>query len=189
MLRPPAEFFTIDIGGGVTLDGLMLKPRSFDPSRKYPVIVHVYGEPAGQTVTDAWGGAGALFHRALADAGYIIVSFDNRGTPAPKGAAWRKVIYGSVGDLSSKEQAAAIRALAAREPYIDSDANRHLGMEWRRFEHAQRDVPVSGRLRGWRGRGTGSGSATVRHHLSGALHGSARGERRGLQDRLADQLR
>jgi dipeptidyl-peptidase 4 len=120
VLRPPAEFFTIDIGGGVTLDGLMLKPRSFNPSRKYPVIVHVYGEPAGQTVTDAWGGAGALFHRALADAGYIIVSFDNRGTPAPKGAPWRKAIYGSVGDLSSKEQAAAIRALAVRKPYIDS---------------------------------------------------------------------
>jgi dipeptidyl-peptidase-4 len=119
-LQPPAEFFTVDIGGGVVLDGMMLKPRSFDPSRKYPVIVHVYGEPAGQTVVDRWGGAGILFHRALADAGYIVVSFDNRGTPAPKGAEWRKVIYGSVGDLSSKEQAAAIRALAARDPFIDS---------------------------------------------------------------------
>ena len=97
----------------------MLKPRAFNPSRKYPVIVYVYGEPAAQTVTDRWGGSGALFHRVLADAGYIVVSFDNRGTPAPKGAAWRKVIYGSVGDLSSKEQAAAIRALAARAPYID----------------------------------------------------------------------
>ena len=99
---------------------MMLKPRSFDPSRKYPVIVHVYGEPAAQTVVDSWGGGRILFHRALADAGYIVVSFDNRGTPAPKGAEWRKVIYGSVGDLSSKEQAAAIRALAARDPFIDS---------------------------------------------------------------------
>ena len=87
----------------------MLKPSSFDPARKYPVIVFVYGEPAGQTVTDRWGGGGMLFHRALAEAGYVVVSFDNRGTPAPKGAAWRKVIYGTVGDLSSKEQAAAIR--------------------------------------------------------------------------------
>ncbi len=121
VVKPPVEFLTVDIGGGVTLDGFMLKPSSFDPARKYPVIVFVYGEPAGQTVTDRWGGGRMLFHRALAEAGYIVVSFDNRGTPAPKGTDWRKVIYGTVGDLSSKEQAAAIRALAARRPYIDLD--------------------------------------------------------------------
>jgi dipeptidyl-peptidase-4 len=61
-----------------------------------------------------------LFHRALAEAGYIVVSVDNRGTPAPKGAAWRKVVYGAVGDQSSKDQAAAVRALAARHPFIDA---------------------------------------------------------------------
>jgi dipeptidyl-peptidase-4 len=121
VLKPPVEFLTVDVGGGVVLDGWMLKPAAFNASRKYPVIVHVYGEPAGQTVLDRWGGTDMLFHRALADAGYIVVSFDNRGTPAPRGAAWRKVIYGSVGDLSSKEQAAAIRALAARHAFIDSD--------------------------------------------------------------------
>ncbi|HSC27737.1 MAG TPA: S9 family peptidase [Vicinamibacterales bacterium] len=118
-LHPPVEFLTVDIGGGVTLDGFMLKPRSFDPSRTYPVLVYVYGEPAGQTVLDRWGGSLRLFFRALANAGYVIVSFDNRGTPAPRGAAWRKVIYGSVGDLSSKEQAAAIRALTARHAFLD----------------------------------------------------------------------
>lgn len=121
VLTPPSEFFTIDVGNGVVLDGWMLKPASFNPSRRFPVIVFVYGEPAGQTVTDRWGGGRMLFHRALADAGYLVVSFDNRGTPAPKGAAWRKVIYGTVGDLSSKEQAAAIRALAARHSFIDAD--------------------------------------------------------------------
>ena len=117
---PPVEFFTVDVGGGVALDAWMLKPKSFDASRRYPVIVHVYGEPAGLTVTDRWGGGRDLFHRALADAGYVIVSFDNRGTPSPKGAAWRKVVYGAVGELSSKEQAAAVRALAARFPFIDA---------------------------------------------------------------------
>ena len=45
-----------------------------------------------------------LFHRALAEAGYIVLSVDNRGTPAPKGAAWRKVVYRSVGDLSSRSR-------------------------------------------------------------------------------------
>jgi dipeptidyl-peptidase-4 len=115
----PAEFLTVPVAGGVTLDGWMIKPPSFDPSRRYPTIVFVYGEPAGQTVTNRWGGGQALFNRALANAGYVVVSFDNRGTPAPKGAAWRKVIYGSVGDLSSREQADAIRALAARHSFID----------------------------------------------------------------------
>ena len=99
----------------------MLKPPDLDPSRRYPVIVFVYGEPASQTVVDRWGGGRMLFHRALADAGYVVVSVDNRGTPAPKGAAWRKVVYGTVGDLSSREQNAAVRALAAKYSFIDRD--------------------------------------------------------------------
>ncbi len=121
LLQPPVEFLKVDVGGGVVLDGWMVKPADFSPARKYPVIVFVYGEPAGQTVTDRWSGSAGLFHRALAAAGYIVVSFDNRGTPAPKGAAWRKVVYGSVGDLSSKEQAAALRAFAASHPFVDLD--------------------------------------------------------------------
>jgi dipeptidyl-peptidase-4 len=121
LLEAPVEFLSVDIGGGVVLDGWMLKPSWFDRSRKYPVIVHVYGEPAGVTVTDRWGGGRALFHRALAEAGYVVVSVDNRGTPAPKGAAWRKIVYGAVGDLSSKDQAAAVRALVARFPFLDKD--------------------------------------------------------------------
>ena len=116
----PVEFLKVDVGGGVVLDGYLLKPKDFDPARKYPVLVHVYGEPASTTVNDRWGGNGILFHRALTDAGFIVVSFDNRGTPALKGAAWRKVVYGTVGELSASEQAAAIRALVAQRPYLDS---------------------------------------------------------------------
>jgi dipeptidyl-peptidase-4 len=121
LLNPPAEFFRVDIGDGVQLDGYMIKPSTFDPSKKYPFITHVYGEPASQTVTDAWGGSQMLFHRALAEAGYIIISMDNRGTPAPRGTAWRKIIYGTVGDLSSKDQAAGVRALLAKYAFLDKD--------------------------------------------------------------------
>jgi dipeptidyl-peptidase-4 len=117
--NPATDFFTVEAGGGVALDGWMMKPRNFDGSRKYPLLVFVYGEPASQTVVDRWGGNRALFHRALANDGFIVASVDNRGTPAPKGAAWRKVVYGSIGDLSSKEQAAAARALIARHSFID----------------------------------------------------------------------
>ncbi|MCC6368798.1 MAG: S9 family peptidase [Bryobacterales bacterium] len=120
LLRQPVEFFRLDIGGGVVLDGWMLKPLDFQPSRKYPLLMHVYGEPASVTAVDQWGGARSLFHRLLANQGYIVASVDNRGTPAPKGREWRKVIYGSVGVLSSREQAAAVRALLAQRPYLDA---------------------------------------------------------------------
>ncbi len=121
LVAAPAEFLQVPIGGGVTLDAWLVKPPDFDASRKYPLLVYVYGEPAGQTVLDVWGGDRALFHRALAQEGYLVASFDNRGTPAPKGAAWRKIVYGAVGDLSSKDQAAAVRALVAARPYVDAD--------------------------------------------------------------------
>jgi dipeptidyl-peptidase-4 len=119
LVQRPVEFVRVPIGNDVTLDGWMLKPASFDPSKKYPVIVFVYGEVASQTVTDAWSGTRDLFHRALADAGYLVVSFDNRGTPDPKGAARRRVVYGSLGVLSSEEQEEAIKALAASHPFVD----------------------------------------------------------------------
>jgi dipeptidyl-peptidase-4 len=124
VIRRPVEFFTVEIGetgARVSLDGWMLKPHDFDAARRYPVIVFVYGEPAGQTVLNRWGGNQMLFHRALADAGYVVLSVDNRGTPAPRGAAWRKIVYGTVGDLSSKDQDAAIRALLARHSYLDGE--------------------------------------------------------------------
>jgi dipeptidyl-peptidase-4 len=121
LLNPPAEFFRVDIGDGVMLDGYMIKPAAFDATRKYPFITHVYGEPAGQTVNDSWGGNQMLFHRALAETGYIVISIDNRGTPAPRGTEWRKVVYGTVGDLSSKDQAAAVRALLAKHSYLDAE--------------------------------------------------------------------
>ena len=109
LIASPAQYFKVDIGGGTVLDGWMIKPKDFDPAKKYPVLVYVYGEPAGQTVEDRWGGETTLFHRFIANQGYIVVSFDNHGTPAPRGSRWRKVIYGEVGVLSSKEQAAALR--------------------------------------------------------------------------------
>lgn len=121
LLSEPVEFFRLPIEPDVVLDSWMLKPPGFDPSRRYPLIVHVYGEPAGQTVLDRWGGNQALFHRALAREGYVVASFDNRGTPAPRGAAWRKIIYGTVGDLSSRDQAAAVRALVKGRPYVDPE--------------------------------------------------------------------
>ena len=120
LLTSPTEFFTQDIGNNVKLDAWMLKPAHFDPAKKYPVLVFVYGEPAAQTVLDEWAAWNYDFHRIAADAGYLVVSFDNRGTPAPKGRAWRKVIYGAIHPVIVKDQTAALQGFLRSHPYADS---------------------------------------------------------------------
>jgi dipeptidyl-peptidase-4 len=123
LLVPPTEFFQVDIGDGVLLDGWMIRPPDLDPSKKYPLLMFVYGEPASVTVTDAWPKreGGLLFHRALAEAGYVVASVDNRGTPAPKGREWRKRVQGAVGVLATEDQTAAVRRLLAQRPYLDPE--------------------------------------------------------------------
>ena len=113
------EFFQVDIGEGVKLDAWMIKPPGFDSTRRYPVLFHVYGEPAGQTVTDSYGGANWLWHNMLAQEGFIVASVDNRGTPAPRGRAWRKALHNRMGALRVHDQSAAARVIA-RRPYVDS---------------------------------------------------------------------
>lgn len=118
--KGPQEFFKVDVSEGVSLDGYMLKPHDFDPNKKYPILFHVYGEPASQTVMDSWGGSNYLWHSMLAQQGYIVASIDNRGTPAPKGRKWRKSIYRQIGVISSQDQANAVKAMIAKYPFIDA---------------------------------------------------------------------
>ena len=117
--RNPVEFFRVDIGNGIKLDGFCIKPSNFDPSKKYPVLFYVYGEPAGQTVLDAWRGRGYLWNLYFAQKGYIIMSIDNRGTPAPRGRKWRKSIYKKIGIISSHDQAEALKKLLKERKYLD----------------------------------------------------------------------
>jgi dipeptidyl-peptidase-4 len=115
----PREFFRVDIGDGVKLDGWMIKPPDFDAQKRYPVLFYVYGEPAAQTVLDEWGGGTLMWHLMLAQHGYIVMSVDNRGTPAPRGRAWRKIIYRKMGIVNSQDQANAVRAID-KWPFVDS---------------------------------------------------------------------
>ena len=116
--RGDVEFFRVDIGQGVELDGWRMMPPDFDPAKRYPILFYVYGEPAGQTVLDGWDGQRYLWHLLLTQRGYLVVSVDNRGTPAPRGRAWRKIVYRQIGILASADQAAASRTI--REwPYVD----------------------------------------------------------------------
>jgi dipeptidyl-peptidase-4 len=117
----PTEFFRVDVGDGVILDGWMMKPNDFDPSKKYPVLFYVYGEPWGTTVADRFGGTGMLWHQYLTQLGYLVMSIDNRGTPVPRGRDWRKIVYRQIGVISSQDQANAVKAVADSFPFVDSD--------------------------------------------------------------------
>ncbi|GAB1441412.1 S9 family peptidase [Ignavibacteriales bacterium] len=114
------ELFTVKTPGGVEVDGWCVKPSDFDPLKKYPVLFYVYNEPASQTVLDKYDGFMGLFHKIIADKGYIVMSVDGRGTPAPKGREWRKSIYQKIGVISTEDQAGALQTLLNERPYMDA---------------------------------------------------------------------
>ena len=113
------EFIKVDVGHSV-FDAWMIKPVGFDPNKKYPVIFYVYGEPAGTTVQDNWGG-GDLFHQYMAQQGYIVMSVDNRGTKVPRGVEWRKGIYGKIGITASFDQRDAALKIQDMFDFIDPE--------------------------------------------------------------------
>ncbi len=112
------EYFQVDIGEAV-LDGWMIKPRDFDPAKKYPVIFNIYGEPASSTVQNSW--SGDYWNQLLAQNGYIVMSIDPRGTNNPKGREWRKSIYGKVGILAMADHAKAVRLAEEMFPFMDPE--------------------------------------------------------------------
>ncbi|HTI93259.1 MAG TPA: DPP IV N-terminal domain-containing protein [Puia sp.] len=106
------EFFKVTTADGVQMDGWMVKPAGFDSTKKYPVVFYVYGEPAAQTVTDEFGtGTNFLYTGDMAADGYIYMSVENRGTPAPRGRTWRKSIYRKIGRLNIRDQAMAAQEI------------------------------------------------------------------------------
>jgi dipeptidyl-peptidase-4 len=119
LAQTPVEFFRADIGGGVVLDGWLMKPANFEPAKKYPLLFHVYGEPADQSVRDRWGGSQYLWHLMLTQQGYAVACVDNRGTPCPRGREWRRAVHRRIGTVASEDQAAAARVLLKR-PYLDA---------------------------------------------------------------------
>jgi len=113
------EFFKIDIGD-VVLDAWMIKPKGFNPSKKYPLIFYIYGEPAGSTVQDNWSG-GQLWEQYMSQQGYLIMSIDNRGTNTPRGRTWRKSIYRQIGILATHDQAKAATEILNMFSFIDPE--------------------------------------------------------------------
>lgn len=115
------EFFKVKTAEGVEMDGWMVKPTNFDAAKKYPVVFYVYTEPWGANVHDTYGAAdNNLFTGDMAEEGYIYMSIDNRGTPAPKGRAWRKSVYRKIGLVNIKDQALAAKEIL-KWPFVDAD--------------------------------------------------------------------
>ncbi|HVG40378.1 MAG TPA: S9 family peptidase [Chitinophagaceae bacterium] len=109
---PKVEMFQVTTEDGITMDGWMIKPKNFDSTKKYPVLFSVYAEPASSTVRDAAGAAGTnLYVGDIAGDGYIQISVEGRGAPAPKGAAWRKAIYRKIGVVNIRDQAMAAKKI------------------------------------------------------------------------------
>jgi dipeptidyl-peptidase-4 len=118
---PKVEFFQVKTADGVSVDGWMVKPTNFDPSKKYPIVFTVYGEPASQTVVDRFGtGFNRLYTGSMADDGYIYASVEGRGAPAPKGREWRKSIYHNIGKINIRDQAMAAKQLMQQNAFIDT---------------------------------------------------------------------
>jgi dipeptidyl-peptidase-4 len=111
----PLEFKADD---GTVLYGYLILPRNADVSQKVPLIVHIYGGPAGQTVQNAWGGTNALFHQMLANEGFAIFSVDNRGTPN-RGKKFSAATRLQSGPVELKDQFTALDQLLTQFPQLD----------------------------------------------------------------------
>ncbi len=117
----PTEFGTLTAADGATpLYYSLIRPADFDPAKQYPVIVYVYGGPAAQTVLDAWPGrADAFFNQYLAQAGYVVFSLDNRGTPR-RGRDFGGALYGAQGTVEVEDQRKGVEWLRA-QPWVDGE--------------------------------------------------------------------
>jgi dipeptidyl-peptidase-4 len=113
----PAEFFTVPGADGTPLDAMIIKPPNFDPARKYPVIVHLYGGPGAQEVRDAWQGSTYLWHQLMAEKGFVIFVLDNRGTTG-RGHAFETPVYHHFGQAELADQLAGVNWLT-RQTYVD----------------------------------------------------------------------
>ena len=117
------EFFTFTTSEGVQLNGWMVKPADFNPSKKYPVIMYQYGGPGNQQVLNQWGigmsGHGAILEQYLCQQGYVCVCVDNRGTGG-RGADFEKCTYLRLGELEARDQVETALWLG-QQSYVDKD--------------------------------------------------------------------
>lgn len=111
------EFMNVTANDGTKLYAMIIKPRDFDPAKKYPVLISVYGGPEAQSVRNAWGGVTFLWHQMMAEKGYIIFTLDNRGS-YNRGHAFETPIYHHFGSVELQDQLSGVNYLKSL-PYVD----------------------------------------------------------------------
>ena len=126
------EFASMHVADGVDLNYWIIKPKDFDPKKKYPVLMYVYGGPGHNTVTNSYDRTDYLWYQMLAQKGYIIVSVDNRGT-AFRGEEFKKCTYKELGKLETEDYINAAKWLGS-QTYIDKDRIGIFGWSYGGFE-------------------------------------------------------
>lgn len=125
-----AEFIRVPNSKGDTLNGWMLKPAEFDPTKKYPVLFCNYGGPGSQQVANRFG-AVSMWHQLLAERGFIVVSVDNTGT-GYRGEEFKKKTYLQLGKFEIEDQIDAAKYLGTL-PYVDKNNIGHWGWSYGGF--------------------------------------------------------
>lgn len=116
---PGKEFFELTTDKGHQLNAWMIKPKNFDPSKKYPVFMYQYSGPGSQQVANDWLDANDYWFMMLSQEGYITVCVDGRGTGF-KGAAFKKCTQNQLGKFEVEDQIDAARVIG-NYPYVDKD--------------------------------------------------------------------
>jgi dipeptidyl-peptidase 4 len=116
--RGSLEWVDLQAEDGTVLHASLLRPPDFDPGRKYPVIVSVYGGPHAQMVTNAWE-AGTAFDHLLATHGFLVFSLDNRGS-AGRGLAFETPVHRDLGRVELQDQLVGVAYLKSL-PFVDPD--------------------------------------------------------------------
>lgn len=111
------EFITIPNAAGDQMNAWIIKPKNFDPNKKYPLFMYQYSGPGSQQVSNSWDNGNALWFEMLAQKGYIIACVDGRGT-GYKGAKFKKVTYKNLGKYEIEDQIVAAKWLG-NQKYID----------------------------------------------------------------------
>lgn len=115
---PHTEIVTIKAADGITdLNGRLIKPTPFDPNKKYPVVVYVYGGPHAQMVTNSWLAGARLWEYYMAQQGYVVFTLDNRGS-AHRGFAFESVIHRQLGQAEMADQMKGVEYLKSL-PFVD----------------------------------------------------------------------
>ena len=113
------EFFTIPNEAGDQMNAWIMKPKNFDPNKKYPLFMYQYSGPGSQTVANSWDAGNGLWFNHLVQKGYIVACVDGRGTGF-KGTKFKKVTYMNLGKYEIEDQIAAAKWFGMQS-YIDKD--------------------------------------------------------------------